>query len=278
MVECPFVLGSNHGPPIDPRRVPSPSEARRELPAEIPSTEGGARGGQYLFSVLSRQTWYLLFPKIPKRGEESPKFQIIRLRVGGSQDEQSPELQSREALVPEPFSFLKPRTRLIENSVPEPFLFCKPWPKLAENSNDGSLLTPPEVSLLPHILAEVPKVALVNYMSGQGEGIAPNQSQEVAELREDATLKEEVKALKDLFGSCPKNLRPCEPTDLANLDIGKCAAESGRNRVRPRWDAAPRRCQPHRGQNDLPEDGKILHRLQDRLLKIEGQTRVYGTS
>jgi len=41
----------------------------------------------------------------------------------------------------------------------------------------------------------------------------------------------------------------------------------------PAW-----RCQPHRGQNDLPEDGKILHRLQDRLLKIESQTRVYGTS
>jgi len=40
----------------------------------------------------------------------------------------------------------------------------------------------------------------------------------------------------------------------------------------------PWRCQTHRGQNELPEDGKILQRLQDRLIKIESQTRVYGTS
>jgi len=54
-------------------------------------------------------------------------------------------------------------------------------------------LKPPECSLLrqPQILAEVPKEALVNYILGQGESIAANQSQEVAELRvEFATLKE----------------------------------------------------------------------------------------
>jgi len=50
-------------------------------------------------------------------------------------------------------------------------------------------------------LAQVPKVALVNYTLGQGESSAPNQSQEVAELREEfANFKKELKALKDLFG------------------------------------------------------------------------------
>jgi len=53
---------------------------------------------------------------------------------------------------------------------------------MAEISKDGSFSTPPGNTLLrqPQIMAEVPKVALFNYMLVQGESIAPNQSQEVA--------------------------------------------------------------------------------------------------
>jgi len=41
---------------------------------------------------------------------------------------------------------------------------------------------------------------------GQGEGIVPNQSQEVSELLEEgATLKEDLKAPKNLFGKLSQN-------------------------------------------------------------------------
>jgi len=118
-------------------------------------------------------------------------YQIIRLRGGGSQDERAPTLQSCEANVQEPIPFLKHGEGL------------------AENSNNGRLLVfdvfgSAESSLLCQILsglAEVPKMALVNYTKGHVESIAPKQSQEVAELREEvATIKEEVKALKDFLG------------------------------------------------------------------------------
>jgi len=118
------------------------SPERFQAPMKVP------KGSVPFFSAVAPDLVPFIPQKSPRERRYLPSCQIIRLRGGGSQDEQSPELQSREALAPEPFSFLKPPRRLIENYVPEPFSFLKPWPKLAENSNDGSLLTPPEVSLL----------------------------------------------------------------------------------------------------------------------------------
>ena len=117
IVECPFVLGSDHGPPIDPGRIPSPRGARRELPGDIPSTEGGAEGVSTFFQCLRGRSGTFYSQKSPRKGRNLPNCRIIRLRGGGLQDEQAPKPQSRQALVPEPVSFLKPRPRTIENSV-----------------------------------------------------------------------------------------------------------------------------------------------------------------
>jgi len=118
-------------------------------------------------------------------------------------------------------------------------------------------------------LTKVPKVALVNYVLEPGREHSPDLSQEVAELREEvATLKKELKALKDLFGKLSQTsaISVSVPTIPGTTD----STQSG---VVPLW-----RFQTHRGQNDLPEDCKILPTLQDRLIKIESQTRMYGTS
>jgi len=68
-------------------------------------------------------------------------------------------------------------------------------------------------------------VALVNCMLGKGVSIAPNQSQEVAELREEvATPKEELKALEDLFGKLSQisAISVSVPQSLEATKSGRC--------------------------------------------------------
>jgi len=162
LLNVPLFWGAIMDLPWTQGGSPGKGEHAENSPERFPAPREVSKGSVPIFSAAAADLVPFIPQKSPREGRNLPSCQVIRLRGGGSQDEQAPKLQSREALVPEPLSFLKP------------------WPILAENSNDGRLLKPPESSLLrqPKIMAEVPIVVLVNYMSGQGESIAPNQSQE----------------------------------------------------------------------------------------------------
>jgi len=66
---------------------------------------------------------------------------------------------------------------------------------------------------------------------GQGESIAPKQSAEVAELREEvATIKEELKAPKDRFGKMSK-----KSAISISVPQSPGATESARSGTVPPW-------------------------------------------
>jgi len=86
-------------------------EARGNFPASREVSKGSAS-----FDSTIAEHLVSFIPQSPEEGRNLPSCQIIRLSGGGPQDEPSSTLQSRGALVPEPFSFLKSRPRLTENS------------------------------------------------------------------------------------------------------------------------------------------------------------------
>jgi len=269
LLNVPLFWGAIMDLPSTQGGSPAQGEHAKNSPERFPAPRQVSKGSVPLFSAVAADLVPFIPQKPPREGRNLPSCQIIRLR--SSQDEQFPKPQSREGPVPEPFSLLKARPGLVDNSVPGRFLLSKPWPNLAETSNDGGLLTPPEGSWLrqPKILAECPKVALFNYLLGQGESIAAIQSQEMAELREEfATIKEDLKALKDVFGK----LSQTSATSVSLRQIPG-ATEYAQGGTVPFC-----RCQSHRGQNDIPEDVKILYRLQDHLITIWHKKRVYGSS
>jgi len=96
IMDLPLTLG---GSPAQGKHAENSPE-RFRAPREVP------KGSVPFFSAFAPDLVPFDPQKSPREGRNLPSCQIFRLRGGGSQDEQSPEFQSCEALVPEPFSFL----------------------------------------------------------------------------------------------------------------------------------------------------------------------------
>jgi len=70
IVECPFALGSNHGCPIDPK----PKGSTQRTPERFPAPREVSKGPVPFFQCRRGRPGTFYSPKIPKRGEESPKL------------------------------------------------------------------------------------------------------------------------------------------------------------------------------------------------------------
>jgi len=118
-LNVPLFWGAIMDLPLTQGGSPAQREHAENYPERLPAPREVSK--EYVFQCSRVRPGTFIPQKSIRDGRNLPSCQIIRLRGGGSKNERSPKLQSREALVPEPFSFLKPRTRLIENPVPEQF-------------------------------------------------------------------------------------------------------------------------------------------------------------